>query len=144
MQEPLLDVLLGLALDARDHAVFGSAPLYVKGMKTSLRDLDVIARGAAWTRVVDLSERGLLLPPEVPSSGRGLVVRHPCAAVEVFDDWTAGTDVNVLIDAAEMIDGIPFVLVGDVLAWKARSGREKDRLDVEAVDRLRGRTSRLS
>lgn len=133
MKDPLLDALFGLALDTRDHAVFGSAPLYMKGLKASLRDLDVIARGAAWARALELSGRGLLLPVEAAPSGRGRVVRHPSAPIEVFDEWPTAVDLDELIDGAEVIDGVPFVRVGDVLREKARSGREKDRRDVETA-----------
>jgi hypothetical protein len=142
MKDPLLNVLLELELDAEDHAVFGSAPLFMHGLKDSLRDLDVIARGEAWKQALELSERGVLLEPEMPPSGRGLMIRHPEESIEIFDVWP-NVDVDELIDTAEIIDGIRFVQVGDVLAWKATSGREKDRRDV-AVAAFRGRTSPLS
>jgi hypothetical protein len=141
MKDPLLNVLLGLELDADDHAVFGSAPLFMHGLKDSLRDLDVIARGRAWRRTLELSRNGVLLPPETPPSGLGHMVRHPEEAIEIFDQWP-NIDVDELIDSAELVEGIRFVQVGDVLRWKAISNREKDRRDIEIAD-VRGRTSRL-
>lgn len=140
MKDPLLNVLLGLELDTSDYAVFGSAPLFMKGLKSSLRDLDVIARGRAWQQALDLADRGLL-KRETPPSGRGLMLRHPDESIEIFTEWTTDkVDVDELIDSAETIDGIRFVQVGDVVRWKMESGRKKDRLDAEAA--VRGRTSR--
>jgi hypothetical protein len=142
MKDPLLNVLLGLELEAKDHAVFGSGPLFMHGLKDSLRDLDVIARGRAWAQALDLSRRGVLLPPETPPSGRGLVIRHPEESIEIFDQWP-DVDVDELIDSAETIDGIQFVQVGDVLRWKIGAGRDKDERDVRAAAAVaRGRTSR--
>lgn len=144
MKDRLLDMLRALKLDAEDYAVFGSAPLFMHGLKESLRDLDVIARGRAWEQALDLAEQGLL-SLATPPSGRGTMLRHPSGLIEIFNEWTT-KEVNLddLIDSAEVTDGIRFVQVGDVLAWKAMSGRAKDRLDVEMADRVIGRTSRLS
>lgn len=142
MKDPLLNVLLELELDTKDYAVFGSAPLFMHGLKDSLRDLDVIARGRAWEQALDLTERGRLLM-ETPPSGRGTMLRHPHESIEIFNEWTSKKiDIEELIDSAELIDGIRFVRVVDVLKWKALSGREKDRRDIEVA--VRGRTSRPS
>jgi hypothetical protein len=141
MKDPLLDALHEMGLDAKDYAVFGSAPLFMHGLKDTLRDLDVIARGRAWQQALELAERGLV-EIVTPPSGRGTMLRHPSRPIEIFNEWTTKEiDLDELIDAAELIDGIPFVQVGDVLRWKAESGREKDRRDLEVV---RGRTSRPS
>jgi hypothetical protein len=140
MKDPLLNVLLGLELDAKDYAVFGSAPLFMHGLKDSLRDLDVIARGTAWEQVLDLSRRGVLLAPETPPSRLGRMVCHPEESIEIFDRWP-DVDVDKLIDSAKLIDGVPFVQVGDVLEWKSGANREKDRRDIAAAA-VKGRTSR--
>jgi hypothetical protein len=139
LPDPLLEVLLGLGLEVGDHVVFGSAPLFVHGLKDSLRDVDVVARGRAWRQVEELGRQGVLIGPEPPPSGRGRVFRHREVPIEIFDEWTTPfVDVDDLIASAELVGGIPFVPVGAVLAWKAMSNREKDRLDYEAVT---GRTS---
>ena len=145
MKDPLLNELLRLELHAEDYAVFGSAPLFVAGLKESLRDVDVIARGTAWEQIQDLARRGILGGPQATPSGRGSMYWHREERIEFFDSWTTGyVDIDELIDDAETIDGIPFVRVGDVLRWKAMSGREKDRVDVATAERVISRTSHPS
>ena len=40
-----------LDLDRRDFVIFGSGPLLAHGLRDGIRDLDIVARGAAWRRV---------------------------------------------------------------------------------------------
>lgn len=115
-------LLAGLGLPADDHAVFGSGPLIVRGIVPTGSDLDVICRGAGW-------EAALRLGPLVHDA------EHDADLVSLFDgaitlgiSWGIGEfDVGDLIDTAELIDGIPFVLLEHVIAYKRVSGRPKDR-----------------
>jgi hypothetical protein len=45
--------------------------------------------------------------------------------IEVFGAWL-GWDPDSLIDRAELIDGLPFARLEDVLAFKLSYGRPKD------------------
>ena len=47
----LFNVLKRLDLPKYDFAVFGSGPLIVRGIIAATNDLDIICRGAAWTKV---------------------------------------------------------------------------------------------
>ncbi|MEV5345648.1 hypothetical protein [Streptomyces achromogenes] len=40
-----------------------------------------------------------------------------------------------MIEAAEWVEGIPFSPLGEVLAWKERLGRPKDREDIRLIRR---------
>ncbi|CAM5330300.1 hypothetical protein SALBM311S_07645 [Streptomyces alboniger] len=54
--------------------------------------------------------------------------------IEVFDRWLPGTkQPDYLIEEAEFIDGIPFCPLQEVLDWKVRLDRQKDRQDVELI-----------
>lgn len=135
MTHTLLDELRSLGLDTDHYAVFGSAPLYMKHFKAELGDLDVLARGRAWTQALDLAKRGVLAGPDVPPSGRGHRIRHPEHPIEIFDEWTSPVFiVDRLIDTAEVIDGIRFVRLDEVLYWKAMSNRPKDRYDIRVFN----------
>jgi hypothetical protein len=83
-----------------------------------VRDLDVVARGAAWERVKGLE------PVRVAPEG-DLVVWLEGGAIEVFGAWL-GWDIDVLINNAEIIDGLPFARLEDVLAFKRFNWRPKD------------------
>ncbi len=50
----LFGELRTLGLPTRDYAVFGSGPLAVRGLIREIRDLDLVARGAAWERAKKL------------------------------------------------------------------------------------------
>jgi len=41
-----------------------------------------------------------------------------------------------LIDGAEIIDGLPFVKLERVLAWKKLNTREKDLKDIEVIEKF--------
>jgi hypothetical protein len=143
MTETLLDELRRLQLDTDHYAVFGSAPLYMKRFKAVLGDLDVIARGEAWDQALELVRRGVLAGPDRPPSGRGQRIRHPEIRIEIFDEWTSSVfDVNHLIDTAEVIDGMRFVQLEEVLYWKAMSDRPKDRRDIQVFKANENRTVR--
>ena len=42
-----------LDLDVRDFVIFGSGPLLAHGLRDDIHDLDVVARGPAWQRVLE-------------------------------------------------------------------------------------------
>lgn len=119
---PLIDLatlerrVTALALPAGDWALHGSAPMLAHGLLSRVHDIDIIVRGAAWTAAKRLGkmQRGLtdhcvLLPD----------------GVEIFDGWL-GDDIDTLIDTAETLDGLPFVRLEHVLAYKRRLARSHD------------------
>lgn len=118
--DELFALLRSLELPAGDYAVFGSGPMIVRGMVEATNDLDIITRGAAWQRVLEI---GTLTHFE---DG------HPC--VDLFDGkitfgitWKYGEfDLDELIDTAEVIDGLPFVQMEHVSTYKRAAGRPKD------------------
>ena len=116
----LFDLLRSLALPAGEYAVFGSGPLIVRGLVPAANDLDVISRGAAWDAVCSLSESNLL-PDGNP------VVSLFDGLITVGTTWLYGEfDIDELIDTAESIDGLPFVRLEHVIAYKRAAGRRKD------------------
>jgi len=123
---------LGLSVD--DYAVFGSGPMFAHGIKDLGHDLDIIARGNAWRQACSTSS------PQTAIFG-GLVVNLFNGEIEIFDSWAPGDwDVNDLIDTAEIIEGIRFVTLENVVKWKRLMGREKDRIHIKMIeDHLNGR-----
>ncbi|OFW66136.1 MAG: hypothetical protein A2Z12_02565 [Actinobacteria bacterium RBG_16_68_21] len=128
----LFGLLAGLDLPLPDHAVFGSGPLIVRGIVPAGSDLDVICRGPAW-------EAARRLGPLVHDAD------HDVALVELYDgaitfgvSWGIGRfDIGMLIDTAEVIDGIPFVRLEHVIAYKQASGRTKDAEHLRLLDTWR-------
>ena len=127
-RHPLIIKLRSLHLPPHDYVVAGSGPLLAHGLRQDLGDLDVVARGEAWERVVTMAE------PAPASSGNGSVITLYGGDIEVFDQWLPGTlPADELIDGAEFIEGIPFCPLRTVLAWKIKFGRPKDHLDITLI-----------
>ncbi|MGW1604797.1 hypothetical protein [Streptomyces eurythermus] len=127
---PLIRELCSLALPAEDYVVTGSGPLLAHGLRDVERDLDVVARGDAWKAVLRLGD------PSVPLSGYGCLVSLFGGDIEVFDRWLPGSPgPDEMIQAAEWVEGIPFSPLGEVLAWKERLDRPKDREDIRLIRR---------
>lgn len=128
LQHTFVRQLLSLGLPSADYVVAGSGPLLAHGLRESVGDLDVVARGRAWKAVLELGE------PVVPPSGHGSVVLLFDGNIEVFDRWLPGAPgPDELIAGAETIEGVPFCPLRTVLGWKERSGRDKDRDDVRLI-----------
>jgi len=118
--------LLALGLPPEDFCVFGSGPLWIRGIREG-HDLDVLARGAAWAKAKTLGE---------VRDGKiaGQTVR--IGDIELFDAWGPGAwDVDAVIDGADTVGGVRFASLDNVIDWKRRMGRPKDLADLEAIGR---------
>jgi hypothetical protein len=122
----LLGELQGLDLPEGDYAIFGSGPLVAHGLLREVHDLDVVARAAAWDRSKGLG------PVRTAPEGDPVVWLEG-GAIEVFAGWL-GWDIDALIDDAEIIDGLPFARLEDVLAFKRSYGHPKDIAHVRLIE----------
>lgn len=114
----LFDRLRHLDLTLGEYAVFGSGPLAVRGLLKRVGDLDVITRGGTWDRVKSLGQIVMYGADETVDLGNGLTFGT---------SWAYGTfDIDSLIDGAEILDGLPFVLLDEVAEFKRAAGRPKD------------------
>ena len=126
--------LRALDLPTADYAIFGSGPLAVRGLIEEVHDLDVVARGTAWEQAKGLAE--VRIAPEGDP-----VVWLEEGSIEVFGGWL-GWDIDMLIDNAEIIEGLPFARLEDVLAFKLSLGRPKDVAHARLIEGyLRGGSS---
>ena len=123
-------LLRSIELPSEDFAVFGSGPLLIRGLIDDAADLDVIARGDAWTHA---ATHGQMV--DLPAHGVS-VASFFGGAVTVGNRWAIGdVSVDQLIDSADMIDGLPFVALEYVRAYKLIADRAKDRKHLELLDR---------
>ena len=128
---PFLDELLALDLPPGSFAIFGSGPLAVRGWREA-KDVDIIVRRSVWDELAKEYPRNV--------NGKGLQVSH----IELFADWEPWfEDADMLIDTAEIIEGLPFVRLEHVVAWKKAMGREKDLKDIELIDSHGGPTASI-
>ncbi len=122
----LFDRLRAMELPPGSYAVFGSGPLAAHGLIDELGDLDVIVVDVAWDRVQTL----------------GTIVMHGDDPVVELDNglsfgrsWAYGdVDVELLIEGAEMINGLPFVRLDAVAEYKRIADRPKDLRHIELME----------
>ena len=126
----LFRLLEKLSLPTSDYVVTGSGPLLAHGLKANIHDLDLIARGEAWAIAEELGR----VRPARSSTGLWVVLFD--GDIEVFDHWIGGLDdADAMIDAAELIEGVPFMPLADTLRWKRDLGRAKDLADIRLIER---------
>jgi hypothetical protein len=119
--QELLNQLKSLNLPTNDYAVFGSGPMYPRGIKELGHDIDLIARGSAWGTAQTLGE------VNQTKLGGNKVIELFDGNIEIFNGWAPGEwSVDELIDTSETFDGIPYVTLENVLKWKKIMNREKD------------------
>jgi hypothetical protein len=133
---PLIRQLLSLRLAPDDLVIFGSAPLLAWGMRDRISDLDVVARGAAWRRACELGKR-------LTRADSGTeMVRFCDGLIEISTAWiTPRWGADELIDQADVIGGIRFARLDQVLAYKQYLRRPKDLSDIAAIEQLIGATT---
>jgi len=104
-----------------DFAVFGSGPLAVRNLREA-RDIDIIVRPCIFEK----------LKQKYKPDNRGYICINN---IEIAQDWQPWfSDVNVLIDSADIINGIRYVKLQYVLEWKKAFNREKDKKDIALIE----------
>ncbi|OQA37067.1 MAG: hypothetical protein BWY53_00151 [Parcubacteria group bacterium ADurb.Bin326] len=119
-----LEEFLALNLSSEDFAIFGSGPMVIRGMREN-DDIDAIAREGAWKKLADKY-------PENVKSDKEIVI----GKLSIFRNWLPWfSDVEELIDSADIIDGVRYVKLENVKKWKEAYGRTKDLEDVKQINK---------
>lgn len=123
-KNPLIRWLHRSGLDPDHFVVFGSAPLLAHGLRSEVRDLDVLARGEVWRKV---SEAGELAKGTIT----GDEVRQFCdGRIHFTERWISPEwDTDKLIDEADIFDGLRFARLSEVRRYKDDLARAKDSTD---------------
>jgi hypothetical protein len=121
-------IVIELGLDRRDFVVFGSGPLLAHGIRRNICDLDVVARGRAWNTVRQRGEPAVALLNGAP------MATFCDGKIQFSSGWISGTwNVDDLIDYADVIEGLRFARLDEVIKYKRMLDRPKDRADVKAI-----------
>jgi hypothetical protein len=131
LKNPLIRHLIALNLDRDDFVVFGSAPLLAHGLRRSIGDLDIVARGAAWRRACELGV------PAIGTISGDPIVSLCGGFIQVSQEWVPRSrSADDLIGRAEIIQGLRFAQLADVLAYKQMLMRPKDIADIQALSQI--------
>lgn len=118
---------LGFPVD--DYAIFGSGPLIVRNIVPAANDIDIICRGRALKKAQLQGKAQYLAEYAVT------IYSFLDGLITCGDSWGIGDpDIDLLIDGAEIIDGLPFVRLEHVVAYKKIRGSDKDAAHLRALD----------
>lgn len=121
--------------DPKDFVIVGSGRLVPTQHRSRISDVDLVARGRTWNRANELVELGRGYKEYAKFSG-ALVIRLYEGLVEVCDHWFMdGAETDVLIESAEILDGLPYMRLDDLEAYKRQLDRPKDRRDLAVLSR---------
>lgn len=122
----LIDGLKKLGLPEDKFAVFGSGPLGVRGLR-SMRNLDIIVTEDLWEQ----------LTRKYPVDNEGFIRTHN---LKISNWWWAETKpFTQLIKEADIIDGIRFVKLVEVVAYKKLINGPKEKQDIKLIDEFLSR-----
>ncbi|MGI9233946.1 MAG: hypothetical protein ACR2RD_09985 [Woeseiaceae bacterium] len=130
------DQLRQLRLPADRYAIFGSAPLAIRGIIPACNDLDILCKQDVWDIV---SRDGVT---EFLPEYHVTIASFFDGAITFGREWGIG-DFNVaeLIETAEMIDSLPFVQLEHVVRYKKIRSSDKD---IEHLNALRRSSHQLA
>lgn len=118
-----------LNLPIGKYALFGSAPLGIRNLK-DCHDVDIIVTEELWNEYKN--KYGWELK-EMPNKFKDVYLYN--SDIELWKKWRAGNwNIENLIRDAEIIDGLSFVKLEEMIKWKKMNGREKDLKDVEVAE----------
>lgn len=122
-----------LSLPLGEYALFGSAPMGIRGLR-ECHDVDIIVTKKLWNKYKDKSGWILVKTQDKDKYSDGL--RNN--GIELWKDWWPKWNIKKLIQEAEIIDGLPFVRLEEVLNWKKHIAIErdfeKDFKDIEIIE----------
>ena len=125
----LVGRLVSLKLD-RDHfVIFGSGPLLAHGIRTDIKDLDIVARGTALDRSFQqgVLTTGALSGAPIAQFWEGKI---GISAGWISPEWNA----DRLIEDCDIFDGFRFAKLEYVLAYKRSLKRPKDVKDIFLIE----------
>jgi hypothetical protein len=121
-----------LELPLGEYAVVGSGPLAVRGIREA-HDIDLVVT----PQLYDQLKKDGWDEEHIPDSKREWVLSH--GPFDVAATWSVEgyePEVPQLIADAELIDGVAFVRLEDVMRWKKACAREKDLADIRLIEQF--------
>lgn len=118
-----------LNLPADQYVVFGSGPLMVHGIRKS-EDVDLFVTAELYEVLASSPDWRV----EVKEDGSEHLVN---GVYDVYAVWRANEynpRVEDVIASADVIDGVRFASLQEVLKWKKAFGRAKDLRDIELIN----------
>jgi len=114
-----------LELPPNDYVLFGSVPMLAHGLISAVNDIDILARGEAWAKALELKSF------ERAAGGDRVIRLGNC--IDIFDAWMTFDKKDILL-RAQPIGGLPYADLQDVLEFKRYLNRPKDKVHIELLE----------
>ncbi|MFB9661687.1 Pycsar system effector family protein [Glycomyces mayteni] len=122
--------------DPNDFVLAGSARLLHDRVIDGISDIDIVARGASLDLAFDLTFQDHHGGIELGEQTGDKIARLFGGKVNVSARWLRGLgSADELIQRADVFDGLRYLSLPDVVGYKRKLGREKDREDLAAIER---------
>lgn len=128
-REEIITKVKALNFPKDSFVVFGSGPLALSGIREA-NDIDLLVSEEVF---IDLKKSGW---QELRKSEKDIPLVHD--VFEAHDNWNFSSyspTLQNLLASATVVDGVPFASLEEVRKWKAASGRLKDLVDIELIDK---------
>lgn len=128
-KEEIIAKVKKLNLPKNSYVIFGSCPMAVAGLREA-RDIDLLVSKEIFAKLKKDGWQEMLKD----SNDKPLV----SDVFEAHDNWNFSSynpTLEQLLATATIIDGIPFASLEEVRKWKVASGRPKDLMDIELIDK---------
>jgi len=131
MNNDLFEKFKALNLPIGEYAIFGSGPMAIRGLRKS-SDIDLVVTDKFFKELEKLPQ----WKKEKSCLGSDMLIRRDSELeVEALMEWMPGAwDIEGLIKNADIIDGLAFVKLEEVLRWKKMRDKEKDKKDIELIE----------
>ena len=128
------DAIRYLSIPTTEYAVVGSGVLEAHGIREAV-DTEIVCTDERYRQLAAIP--GTVVK-QWDNGNTCVIVPTPAGVVEVncADSYSGGTfpGFDIILNSAEVIDGVSFIGLHAMRSWKAEAARLKDLADVAAID----------
>ncbi len=117
------------------YVVVGGGTMEARGIRKA-NDIDIVVTEDLYKELVNKGWKVCRCRCEWCSNWNCNILNHH-GGIEILPDYSWGdykADTNELIKSAQIIDGVPFVNLEELLKWKKAANRDKDKKDIKLIE----------
>ena len=123
--EKLLNKFKKLNLPDGDYVIYGSGPLGIRGIR-KIHDLDVVVKDSLYLKLIKKYKKFERKDKEKRFIKLGKIEIIPASSSLI-------KNIEEIIKRADIINGLRFVKLEDLIRWKKKMGRPKDFKDIKLI-----------